>query len=77
MRILSDNKLALDEELPAGVNRHFAANDHFEVTAADSSAVLLELNHQVMRPLGPPGASGTMVLSRSDLRPATSGNTQP
>jgi cytoskeletal protein RodZ len=77
VRILSDNKLALDEELPAGVNRHFAANDHFEVTAADSSAVLLELNHQVMRPLGPPGASGTMVLSRSDLRPATSGNTQP
>jgi len=54
-----------------------AANDHFEITAADSSAVLLELNHQVMRPLGPPGASGTMVLSKKDVRPEAGGNTQP
>ncbi|MGA2812183.1 MAG: helix-turn-helix domain-containing protein [Candidatus Acidiferrum sp.] len=77
VRILADDKLALDEELPAGINRHFAANERFEVTAADSSAVLLELNHQVMRPLGPPGASGTMVLSKNDLRPVTGGNSQP
>jgi len=77
VRILADDKLALDEELPAGVNRHFTANEHFEVTAADSSAVLLELNHQVMRPLGPPGASGTMVLSRNDLRPPDGRNPQP
>jgi len=77
VRILADDKPVLDEELPAGVNRHFTATEHFEITAADSSAVLLELNHQVMRPLGPPGASGTMVLSKNDLRPATSGNAQP
>jgi cytoskeleton protein RodZ len=77
VRILADDKLLLDGELPAGVNRHFPAHDHFEVTAADSSAVLLELNHQVMRPLGPPGASGTMVLSQTDVRPAAGGNAQP
>ena len=76
-RIVADDKLVFDGELPAGVNRHFAANDHFEITAADSSAVLLELNHQVMRPLGPPGASGTMVLSKKDVRPEAGGNTQP
>lgn len=77
VRILADDKLLLDGELPAGVNRHFPANDHFEITAADSSAVLLELNHQVMRPLGPPGASGTMVLGLKDVRQPESGNTQP
>lgn len=77
VRILADDKLLLDGELPAGANRHFAARDHFEITAADSSAVLLELNHQVMRPLGPPGASGTMVLSLKDVRQQTSGNPQP
>ncbi|MGA2419309.1 MAG: helix-turn-helix domain-containing protein [Candidatus Acidiferrum sp.] len=76
-RILADDKLVFDGEMPAGVNRHFAASDHFEITAADSSAVLLELNHQVMRPLGPPGASGTMVLSKKDVRPEAGGNTQP
>jgi cytoskeleton protein RodZ len=77
VRVLGDDKLLFDGELPAGVNRHFAANDHFEITAADSSAVLLELNHQVMRPLGPPGASGTMVLSSKDVRQQAGGNTQP
>src|SRR5271155_468871 len=77
VRVVGDDKLLFDGELPAGVNRHFAANDHFEITAADSSAVLLELNHQVMRPLGPPGASGTMVLSSKDVRPQAGGNAQP
>ncbi len=77
VRVLGDDKLLFDGELPVGVNRHFAANDHFEITAADSSAVLLELNHQVMRPLGPPGASGTMVLSSKDVRQQAGGNTQP
>ncbi len=68
VRILADNKLLLDAELPAGENRHFSANQQFEVTAGDSSAVLLELNGRAMPPLGAPGASGTMVLSQKDLR---------
>jgi len=69
VRILADDKLLLDAELPAGENRHFSANQQFEVTAGDSSAVLLELNGKAMPPLGAPGASGTMVLSQKDLRP--------
>jgi cytoskeleton protein RodZ len=77
VRILADDKLLLDGELPAGVTRHFPAQDHFEISAADSSAVLLELNHQVMRPLGPPGASGTMVLGQKDVRRPDGGITQP
>jgi cytoskeleton protein RodZ len=68
VRVVADDKLVFDDELPVGTKRHFGAMDHFAVTAADSSAVLLELNHQVMRPLGPPGASGTMVLSLKDVR---------
>jgi cytoskeleton protein RodZ len=69
VRVLADDKLLLDAELPAGETRHFPANDHFEVTAGDSSAVLLELNGRAMPPLGAPGASGRMVLSEKDLRP--------
>jgi cytoskeletal protein RodZ len=69
VRILADDKLLLDAVLPAGENRHFSANQQFEVTAGDSSAVLLELNGKAMPPLGAPGASGTMVLSQKDLRP--------
>ena len=77
VRILADGKLLLDTELPAGETRHFSANQQIEVTAGDSSAVLLELNGQAMPPLGAPGSSGTMVLSQKDLRPASGGTTQP
>ena len=69
VRILADHNLLLDTDLPAGETRHFSANQQFEVTAGDSSAVLLELNGKAMPPLGAPGASGTMVLSQKDLRP--------
>jgi cytoskeleton protein RodZ len=68
VRILADGQQVLDADLPAGETRHFSANQQFEVTAGDSSAVLLELNGQAMPPVGAPGASGTIVLSQKDLR---------
>jgi cytoskeletal protein RodZ len=77
VRILADGALLLDAELPAGEARHFSASQQFEVTAADSSAVLLELNGRAMPPVGTPGASGTIVLSQKDLRQAPGGTPQP
>jgi len=77
VRVVADNNVLLDTELPAGETRHFSANQQFEVSAGDSSAVLLELNGQAMPPLGAPGSSGTIVLSQKDLRQATGGSTQP
>ena len=77
VRILADGKLMLDSKIPAGQTRHFFAETAFEVTAADSSAVLLELNGQTMPPIGSPGASGTIVVSEKDLRRASGGNSQP
>jgi cytoskeletal protein RodZ len=77
VRILADGALLLDAELPAGETRHFSASQQFEVTAADSSAVLLELNGRAMPPVGTPGASGTIVLSQKDLRLASGGTPQP
>ena len=68
VRILADEKLLLDTELSAGETRHFSARQQFEVTAGDSSAVLLQLNGKAMPPLGAPGTSGTMVLSLKNLR---------
>jgi len=77
VRVLADNKALLDSDLPAGETRHFFADQQFEVTAGDSSAVLLELNGQAMPPLGAPGSSGTIVLSQKDLRQASGGKSQP
>jgi cytoskeletal protein RodZ len=77
VRILADDKLLLDNDLPAGETRHFFAHQQFEVAAGDSSAVLLELNGQAMPPLGAPGSSGKMMLSEKDLRQASGGKSQP
>jgi hypothetical protein len=77
VRILADGKALLDAEIPAGETHHFPATQQFEVTVADSSAVLLELNGRAMPPVGTPGASGTIVLSQKDLRQASGGTPQP
>jgi cytoskeleton protein RodZ len=77
LRIVADGKLLLDTDLHAGENRRFSAGERFEVTAADASAVLLELNGQSMPPPGVRSASGTIVLSQQDLRQAPGGNSQP
>ena len=77
VRVIADDALSLDADLPAGENRHFTAARQFEVAAADSSAVLLELNGVMMPPIGTPGSSGKMVLSAKDLKQVTGGASQP
>ncbi len=77
MRILADGKIVLDADLLAGQNRHFAAANQFEVSASDSSAVLLELNGNMIAPLATPGSSGKIVLSTKDLRQVPVGVSQP
>jgi cytoskeletal protein RodZ len=77
LRVLADGDLVFDTVIHPGENRHFSATSQFQVTVADSGAVLLELNGQAMPPLGLPGSSGTIKLSRQDLRQASSGNSKP
>jgi cytoskeletal protein RodZ len=68
VRVVADGMVLLDSEVSAGDTHHFSAARQFEVTVADSSVVLLELNGKAMPPIGGPGASGTIVLSQKDLR---------
>jgi len=75
--IQADGATIFDADLRPNENHHFSAHSEFVVTAADSSAVLLELNGEAMPPLGSPGASGTMTLSRKNLRQLPGGNAQP
>jgi len=77
VRVVGDGAVRFDGELAPGDTWHFSANREFEITAADSSAVLLELNGRAMPPVGSPGASGTIVLSQKDLRQASGGTSQP
>ena len=77
VRVQADGNLVLDNVVRPGENRHFSAGSSFVVTAADSSAVLLELNGEAMPPIGAPGTSGTITLTRQNLRQASGGNSQP
>jgi cytoskeleton protein RodZ len=77
VRVVADGKVVLDAELRSGENRRFNATNRFEVSAKDSSLVLLELNGTMMAPLGTPGSSGRIVLSANDLRQVHGGVSQP
>ena len=77
VRILADEKLVLDKDLPAGETLQFTAKQRLDVSSSNSSAVLLELNGKAMAPLGRPGAFGRMVYTLEDLRRATGGNSHP
>lgn len=77
VRVTADDTVACDADLPAGENRRFTATRHFEVSATDSSAVLLELNGVMMPPIGTPGSSGKIVLSAKDLKQVAGGASQP
>src|ERR1700686_1838753 len=77
VRVQADGNLVLDNPIRPGENGHFPADPSFVVTAADSSAVLLELNGEAMPPVGAPGTSGTIILTRKNLRQASGGNSQP
>lgn len=76
VRVASDGTIAHHRARPGPDTSSFCARE-FEVTAADSSAVLLELNGHEVPPLGLPGSSSTISLTVKDLRPSNGAVTQP
>jgi len=77
VRIIADGKLLTDSQISAGDTLHFTAKQQFDVSATNSSAVLLQLNGRPMPPLGPPGTFGRMVLTQENLRKGPGGGTKP
>lgn len=68
VRVIADDKLILDAEVYANEILRFAAKQQFDISATNSTAVLLTLNGKAMPPLGSPGTFGRMVFSHKDLR---------
>lgn len=60
--------VTFDTQMAAKERRHFAATDRFEVTAADTAAVLLELNGQSVPFAAATSSSGTIVLTSNNTR---------
>ena len=68
LTVSADGNRVFNGRMVAGQSREFAAQDAFKVQAQDAGALLLELNGQVLAPVGPPGRSGEVTLTRSDLK---------
>ena len=77
VRVIADGKLLTDSQIYAGDTLHFTAKQQFDVSATNSSAVLLQLNGRAMPPLGAPGTFGRMVFSQENLRKGPVGNSKP
>lgn len=75
VRVTAAGRLAFDSDIRSGESRIFAG-ERPEVTAANSSALLLNLNGQSVAPLAAPSSSGTIVLTKNDLRQATGGDSE-
>ena len=71
--IVADQEVVYDGNMKAGENHFFSAMDHFQVTAKDAGVLHMELNGKALTPMGPPGHSGKVTLTRNDLRGASGG----
>ncbi len=71
--VLADGRSVFGGRMVAGQNRRFRGQERFEVSARNSAALFLELNGQMMAPLGPPRRPGKVRLSRKNLKKTAGG----
>jgi len=74
VKLSADGKIVFDGAVQPGESRQFDAQDNFEVSASDSSALALELNGKTLPPIGMPGEPGSVTLTRSDVNTAVGGS---
>jgi cytoskeleton protein RodZ len=73
VKIDADADQLFNGTMKAGENHIFSARDRFDVSARDAGALLLELNGKTLAPIGPPGKSGKVTLTREALKGAAGG----
>jgi cytoskeleton protein RodZ len=71
--IVADKDMVYDGTMKAGENHFFSAADHFQVTAKDAGVLHMELNGKTLAPIGPPGHTGKVTLTRDALKGAAGG----
>jgi cytoskeleton protein RodZ len=71
--IMADSDVVFDGTMKAGENHFFSASDHFQVSAKDVGVLHLVLNGKTLAPIGPPGQTGKVTLTRDALKEAPGG----
>jgi cytoskeleton protein RodZ len=68
--IVADGKMSFSGHLNVGDVKEFSAVDVIQVTSSEASAVLLDLNGQMVVLPGQPSQPSSMTLTQKDLQPA-------
>jgi cytoskeleton protein RodZ len=66
--IVADGKTTFSGHLGVGDVKEFAALDSIQVSSNDASAILLDLNGQMVLLPGQPGQSGSITLTQKDIK---------
>jgi len=74
VQVIADGKIVFSDTVQPNDVSQFDAQDSFEITSSESSALMLELNGQTMPPIAAPGQPGSVTLTRNDLNSATGGS---
>jgi cytoskeletal protein RodZ len=69
----ADGQRVFAGNIREGDEHNFTAKDKFEIEAKDTGALLLELNGKTLAPVGPPGHSGKVTLTRDSLKDLAGG----
>ena len=73
LKVVADGRPVYDGHVETGNVMRFDAKDSLEISASESSALLLELNGRTLAPIGLPGESGGITLTRKDLKSPAGG----
>jgi cytoskeletal protein RodZ len=74
VKVTVDGVVKFDGTMQVNQSKRFEAKEKFEVSSENSSAVLLELNGQIMMFEEPPDAPGRMTLDRARLKKVQGGS---
>lgn len=74
VKVTADGVVKFNATMQVNQSQRFEAKEKFEVSSENSSAVLLELNGQIMMFEEPPDAPGRITLDRSKLKKAQGGS---
>ncbi len=74
VKVIADGKVVFDGRVKPDDVKQFDAQDTFEITSSESSALSLELNGRSVPPMTLPGHPGSVTLTRNDLNSAAGGS---
>jgi len=69
----ADSDRVFDGTMKPGEDHSFTAKDRFDISSRDAGALMLELNGKTLAPIGPPGHSGKVTVTREALKSGPGG----